>query len=270
MGIGLKVAALVAATATLIAVPAAAAQASVKRTTTEAVTVTWQDNDKGEEFLVITRGGVARNSVYLEDDTGNQYWSRYGAMEGLDGRPVDAFYDYDNDRYYVKLKTALGILNDNVEGQYVADLLDPRLGDEPAKAEIAALTAAFKAGGKTYLAIDGKQDTMAKYGEMSPIVAQLEWAKFLSDSSEGDYTYDDKCKDVQGLEVCTTRFTGNVKANGTNAVVFRVWFNSDGTLDGARIVDGKGRVIAKDDVNWASTDAITIPSADSSFYIDLL
>lgn len=269
MGIGIKVAALVAATATLIAVPAAAAQASVKRTTTTAATVTYDYDKNGEEYLAITRGGVARNSVYIEDDTGNQYWSRFGAMEGLDGRPVDAFYDYDNDRTYVKMKTALGILNDNVEGLYVEAFMSPRLGDFPSKDEIAALTAAFKAGGKTYLAVDGRQFVSSQYGQMSPIVAQLEWAKDnFRDKPQVKIT--EKCNDTQGLEVCVTRFTGAVDANGTKKVTFRVWYNANGTLDAASIVDGKGRVIAKDDVNWSATDTITVPVADSSFYIDLL
>jgi hypothetical protein len=268
----MRVVALVAATATLIAVPAAAAQASVKRTSPKAATVTYdyeKVKDTVQEFMVVNTGGDAFRSVYVTDDTGNEYWSRYGAMEGLDGRPVDAFYDFDNNTYYAKAKTALNVLPDTVEGLYIDMLIAPRLGNFVPLEEQAAIVAAFKATNKNYLAVDGKQYVTTQDGSLSPIMRDLDLAIERFSGLDG-IKITDNCKTTLGEEVCTVTFTGNVQANGTNKVTFRSWYNAEGYLTSASIIDGKKRVIAKDVVNYAATDVITIPSADSAFYLDLL
>lgn len=270
MKIGKKAVAIAAIAASVLVVAGAApASASVKRTTTLAVTVSEGTNAKGATMLVVDRGGDARNSTYIEEDGGNQAWSRYGAMEGLDGRPIDAFYDFDNDRYYAKVATALSILDNGVEGDYVAQYLAPRLGEGASKDEIAAFIAAFSAGGKNYLAVDGQVKVAAQANALSPIVGQLSQALDIASGASG-VVVRHNCKAAQGKEVCSTTFSGAVKANGTNAVTFRLWSNADGTLARAAVSDGKGRVIAKDSINWSASDAITIPTSDSTFYTSLL
>lgn len=265
-----KVLAVVAGTAAAVLVVGAAApaMASVKRTTTLAVTVSSEAGSKGT-VLVVERGGDARNSTYIEEDGGNKSWSRFGAMEGLDGRPVDAVYDFDNDRYYAKVATALTILDNGVEGQYVADYLAPRLGDGASKDEIAALIAAFTTAGKNYLGVDGQVKVSSQADSLSPIVGQLAQARAIAEGASG-VVVRGSCKTAQGKEICSTTFSGAVKANGTNSVTFRTWKNADGTLARAAVSDGNGRVIAKDSVNWAAADAITVPTADSTFYTSLL
>lgn len=261
----LAVAASIVAAGALVVAAAAPASASIKRTTTLAVTVS-AGADGG---LVVERGGDARNSTYVEEDGGNMYWSRFGAMEGLDGRPVDAFYDFDNNRYYAKVATALSILDNGVEGEYVAEYVNPRLGEGVSKDEIAALISGFTTAGKNYLAVDGMVKVPSQAGSLSPIVEQLAQARGIAASNTG-IVVRGECKNIQGKQVCSTTFSGKVKANGTNSVTFRTWANADGTLARAAVSDGRGRVIAKDSVNWGAADTITIPTADSTYYASLL
>jgi hypothetical protein len=263
-----KVIALTTIAGVLVTVAAVPAQAAVKRTTTLAVTVSQETNNKGT-VLVVERGGDARNSTYIEEDNGNKSWSRFGAMNGLDGRPIDAIYDFDNDRYYAKVSTALSILDNGVEGQYITDHLSPRLGEGVSKDEIAAFIAAFTAAGKNYLSVDGMVKVPSQAAALSPVLGQLEQAKEIASSASG-VTVRGGCKTSQGREVCFTTFAGNVKANGTNSVTFRAWANADGTVVRASVSDGKGRVIARDVINHNAYDVITVPVADSTHYASLL
>ena len=274
MKFAMKVAAVIAAAATAIAIPATAANAAaVKRTSPKAATVQAEDvkvRGTVKEFLVIQPGGLAFRSVYMEDDTGNQYWNRFGAVEGLDGRPVDAYYDYDNDRYYANMKKAYEILTDNEEGIHTELYVQPRMGDWPSRTEIADLVAAFKASGKSYMSVDGKAWVVTQAFSESPIMYDFERITDEYAGAGDGIQYDTKCREVGTETVCDTVFTGQVRANGTKEATFRFWYGVDGALLTAMIIDGRGRVIARDVVKYNTADTITVPVADSVFYRDLI
>ena len=255
MKFGYKIAAVFTAVVTMVAVPAAAAQAvAEKRVTTKDATVSIVNGG-----IVVKKGGVARNSVYMLDDSGNEYWKGFGALEGFDGRAsVDSFYDARTGRYVVNMREALLITGPTARNKVVKTFLDGRLGDDVSWEDIADFKDAFFASTWDYVAIDGKpsiasQDNATTPG--SPVLADLE---AIESANLVGVTRTENCRDRQGVEICVTTFRGNVKANGTKRVSFRVVTNDMGEVTRAVMIDGKGRQIAKDVFTYNTPDVIQL------------